>query len=85
MAHKGQKWAIFVHGCYWHHHPGCSRATVPRRNRSWWQAKFERNAVRDRSKIATLGQLGFRVLVIWECQTGNPAVLDAALKGFLRH
>jgi len=69
LANKGGRWAIFVHGCYWHHHEGCERATVPKRNRDWWLHKFRGNQIRDREKAALLEQMGFNVLVVWECET----------------
>ena len=57
---------IFVHGCFWHCH-GCRKNTVPATNSEFWATKFERNAARDRNVIASLNELGWRVLVIWEC------------------
>lgn len=57
---------IFVHGCFWHCH-GCRKNTVPATNTEFWSAKFERNATRDRNAIISLQELGWRVLVIWEC------------------
>ena len=83
IAHKANRWAIFVHGCYWHHHEGCKRATLPRRNREWWARKFEKNRERDRLKEHRLREQGFRVLVIWECQTRNQSHLHALLDPFL--
>jgi DNA mismatch endonuclease (patch repair protein) len=62
-----RKWVLFVHGCFWHAHQGCVRATVPRRNRSFWSAKFETNRARDRRVIRQLRGMGFKVLVVWEC------------------
>lgn len=58
--------AIFVHGCYWHRH-GCGRGGQPRTNAAFWQAKFDRNAMRHERNAAALRQLGWRVLVVWEC------------------
>jgi DNA mismatch endonuclease (patch repair protein) len=75
LANRIQRWAIFVHGCFWHRH-GCKASSTPSRNREFWQAKFARNIERDRHAIATLQALGYRVVVIWECQTkaGEDAV-----------
>jgi DNA mismatch endonuclease (patch repair protein) len=64
------KWAVFVHGCFWHGHAGCRRATLPKRNRSFWVDKLRRNTQRDRRKIRVLRDCGFSVFVIWECQLG---------------
>lgn len=68
FANKRRKWAIFVNGCFWHHHDDCSRATVPTRNRAFWLTKFEANRNRDADKTRRLRQQGFRILVVWECE-----------------
>jgi DNA mismatch endonuclease (patch repair protein) len=60
--------AIFVHGCFWHGHPGCRRSVVPVTNRSFWRQKIERNVRRDRAASRGLRTAGWQVLVIWECQ-----------------
>jgi len=61
--------AIFVHGCFWHRHPGCSRASKPKSHAGYWEAKFEANRSRDEQKIEALHNLGWRVIVVWECET----------------
>lgn len=58
---------IFVHGCFWHSHEGCSRATKPESNKEYWAAKLAGNRERDARAKAELHQLGWRVLVVWEC------------------
>lgn len=68
FANATRGWAIFVNGCFWHRHTGCRRATVPKNNRDFWLAKFAANRSRDAVKIRALRALGFRVLVIWECE-----------------
>lgn len=68
FANKTRRWVIFVNGCFWHQHRGCTRATVPKRNREFWEAKFAANRKRDASKIRVLRGLGFKVLLIWECE-----------------
>lgn len=72
LANRSMKWAIFVNGCFWHQHRGCSRATVPKSNQKFWIEKFAANRARDASKVRLLKSEGFRVLVIWECQVGSP-------------
>jgi DNA mismatch endonuclease (patch repair protein) len=67
FANKSGKWAVFVHGCFWHRHTGCRRATTPKANRDFWLAKFAANRARDARAIRALRALGFRVAVIWEC------------------
>lgn len=67
FANRTKNWAIFVHGCFWHRHTGCKRATIPKTNEAFWQEKFTRNRVRDAHAIRELRCLGFRVFVIWQC------------------
>lgn len=62
------KVAVFVHGCYWHRCPTCTRDLNPKRNAEFWQAKFERNVERDRKAQADLTAMGYRVVVVWECE-----------------
>lgn len=62
------KLAIFVHGCFWHRHPGCRYAYMPRSNIGFWKEKFESNVARDRRNLRTIRKSGWKALVIWECQ-----------------
>jgi DNA mismatch endonuclease, patch repair protein len=62
------KTVIFVNGCYWHRHRSCRKATVPKSNTEFWQAKFARNQARDRRNRRELIAAGWRVLIIWQCQ-----------------
>ena len=59
--------AIFVHGCFWHRHPGCRYATLPATRREFWETKLEGNATRDARDTAALEAVGWRVIVVWEC------------------
>lgn len=68
VANKSKRFAIFVHGCFWHRHAGCPRATMPKSNREFWEKKFVRNVARDEAKVDALTALGYRVLIIWECE-----------------
>jgi DNA mismatch endonuclease (patch repair protein) len=68
IVNRARRWAIFVHGCYWHAHEGCPRWRLPKRNREFWAEKFEANRKRDRQKIDELENLGFTVLVVWQCE-----------------
>jgi len=76
------KTVIFVHGCFWHRHPGCKRASMPTTNTDKWQAKFKRNVARDDLVRKTLEQEGWRVIIVWECEVkDNPnLVLDQIVK-----
>ena len=77
--------AVFVHGCFWHGHddPRCRRGHVPRSNENYWWPKLLRNKERDQRNIAMLEASGWRVLVVWECETRDREKLGAALSGFL--
>lgn len=68
IAYPGRKIAIFVNGCFWHHHEGCKYATIPQKNMEYWTAKFERNRRRDEETRAELESEGWQVVVIWECE-----------------
>lgn len=59
---------IFVHGCFWHQHAGCKAASRPSTNVEFWEKKFARNRERDARVEAELAALGWRVIVIWECE-----------------
>lgn len=65
---------IFIHGCFWHRHLGCKNCTTPTHRRDFWVQKLEANAMRDRVHARALKTLGWRVVVIWECQTEKPAL-----------
>ena len=60
--------AVFVHGCYWHRHPGCKEASTPKSNTEFWLRKFAKNEERDRCAVETLLADGWRVMVVWECE-----------------
>jgi DNA mismatch endonuclease, patch repair protein len=61
---------IFVHGCFWHGHR-CEAGELPASNAEYWQAKRNRNVVRDRRNLRSLGRIGWRAFVIWECELRN--------------
>lgn len=79
FANRRGRWAVFVHGCFWHRHRGCRRATVPRSNRAFWEAKFAANRMRDARAIRALRAAEFRVIVVWECETTAPVALAGRL------
>ncbi len=80
----GRKKAIFVHGCFWHRHEGCTGCTTPKTRVAFWLEKFRVNIERDRRKLAELSARGWSSLVIWECETTNPEHLEDRLVRFLR-
>lgn len=72
--------ALFVHGCFWHRHPGCKKASVPGTRTAYWGEKFLTNVERDRRVSSELQLAGWRVVVVWECQTKIPADLAHLLR-----
>lgn len=60
--------AIFVHGCFWHQHEGCKDATTPKTRTEFWLEKFDENVKNDQIKQEKLRELGWKVIVIWECE-----------------
>jgi DNA mismatch endonuclease (patch repair protein) len=80
LANRTRKWAVFVHGCFWHRHAGCPKATVPKANRNFWLAKFSANRSRDARACEELRSSGFSVATIWECQTLTNSSIQSVLK-----
>lgn len=74
--------AVFVHGCFWHRHPGCKRASMPAVNAEYWRRKFERNMARDAANKAALEKQAWRVLVVWECELKDMAALRMRLREY---
>lgn len=65
--------AIFVHGCFWHRHPGCRSTTTPSTRREFWQEKFDGNVRRDARNRAALEATGWTVVTVWECELKTDA------------
>lgn len=74
--------AIFVHGCFWHSH-GCSKGQPPKSRHDYWLPKLEQNVERDRRKIEQLEREGWKVLVVWQCETKDKEALAARLQEFV--
>jgi len=83
LVNRKSRWAIFVHGCYWHAHEGCSLWKIPATNRIFWTRKFADNRTRDQRKLQELEDLGYRVMVVWQCELLNRAALTLRLLPFL--
>jgi DNA mismatch endonuclease (patch repair protein) len=62
---------VFVNGCLWHQHSGCSRATVPKTNKKYWLPKLQKNIDRQKENIDVLMNNSWNVFVIWECEAKN--------------
>lgn len=71
---------IFVHGCFWHRHPGCRYATNPATNREFWQKKFSQNVARDRKVQEQLKADGWNVIVVWECEISRKSDRERRLQ-----
>ena len=84
IVFKGRRKAIFVHGCFWHQHPGCSEAHTPKTNTSYWLPKLARNVKRDKEAEEALAAAGWKTLVIWECETSDAVSLARRLGRFMR-
>lgn len=84
MVFPKRRSIIFVHGCFWHQHcdPSCKDAQKPKSNVNYWQPKLLRNQARDAKHEAALQTQGWRVLVIWECQTKDERVLEEKIISF---
>jgi len=59
---------IFVNGCFWHHHAGCIKASIPKTNKPYWEEKLKRNINRDYANLQQLKDMGWKVITIWECE-----------------
>lgn len=75
--------AIFVHGCFWHRHKGCSLARIPKSRVRFWKEKLEGNRRRDTRNIARMRRLGWSSLVVWECQLEKLESLSRRIRNFL--
>ena len=85
LAFIGRKKVIFVHGCFWHQHadPHCPLKKASPPQSKYWDAKFARNKHRDDANLATLLQMGWSALVVWECETKSTETLRRRLEHFL--
>jgi DNA mismatch endonuclease, patch repair protein len=74
-----QRYAIFVHGCFWHRHTNCKKATTPSSRVEYWMDKFNKNVDRDRRASAAFTSRGWTPLTIWECEARKPESLRAII------
>jgi len=73
---------IFVHGCFWHHHEGCADGHYPKSNKSFWIDKINKTIERDKTSLKRLTELGWRTIVIWECETEDLDLLADKIRNF---
>lgn len=78
LVFPSKRKVIFVHGCFWHQHRGCIDGHTPKSNASYWSPKLTNNKKRDKKALSRLARLGWKCLVLWDCQTS-----DKKLKGRL--
>jgi DNA mismatch endonuclease (patch repair protein) len=72
--------AVYVHGCFWHRHEGCTLAYTPKSNLEFWKKKFARNVEGDAEVASKLRETGWKQMVIWECEMRDPAVLSRRIR-----
>ncbi|GGC12552.1 very short patch repair endonuclease [Novosphingobium endophyticum] len=75
---------ILVHGCFWHQHPGCRLARLPKSRPEYWLPKLRRNKERDAAALEALENLGWQVLVLWECDVASEDAVADVVQSFLR-
>jgi DNA mismatch endonuclease (patch repair protein) len=88
LSNQREKWAIFVHGCFWHGHRNCRKTKgggagrIPVANKTFWEEKISTNRTRDARKAQELRRIGYRVLTVWECDVKNAVRLERKLTAF---
>lgn len=85
IVFRRRRLAIFIHGCFWHLHtdPSCKLARMPKSRIEFWGPKLEGNRARDGANVAAIEAMGWKVLLIWECQLGNLEQLRNMLRQFI--
>ena len=71
---------IFLHGCFWHQHQGCKDAGIPKSNKRFWLTKLKSNIERDKKNVKELKRMGYKVIVIWECEVNKKCFLELKRK-----
>ena len=83
VAFPGRLKVIWVHGCFWHRHPGCKNARLPKSRLDFWLPKLEGNRQRDLANQAEVRRMGWECLIVWECELAEQSRLSERLKAFL--
>jgi DNA mismatch endonuclease (patch repair protein) len=83
LAFPGRRKVIFIHGCFWHQHPGCREGRPPKSNTAYWLPKLERNQMRDKAALEQLAASGWQALTVWECETTDIHALSDKMRIFL--
>jgi DNA mismatch endonuclease, patch repair protein len=79
LSNREEEWAIYVNGCFWHFHRGCTRGRIPKTNRDYWSRKLGENRRRDARNLRQLGALGLEPIVVWGCELDDRVRLKARL------
>lgn len=74
------KAVIFVHGCFWHGHAHCPKASLPTTNKNFWKKKITQNTFRDLKNVNELIKLGWRIIIVWQCELKNKTLSYSRLK-----
>ncbi len=74
------KTIILIHGCFWHGHINCSKATMPTTNTEFWNSKIQKNIDRDKKVNAELKKLGWKVIIIWDCKLKNKKIFEKTMQ-----
>jgi DNA mismatch endonuclease (patch repair protein) len=85
FAFPAKRKAIWVHGCFWHRHENCSLARLPKGRQDFWIPKLEGNKKRDLEHQDKVRQMGWQILVIWECELSNQPSVESKIKHFLEN
>lgn len=85
LVFRSRRKVVFVHGCFWHLHPNraCKDARPPKTNVAYWTPKLARNVSRDKQHLSALKKDGWKILIVWECQTKDAQGLRSRLERFL--
>jgi DNA mismatch endonuclease (patch repair protein) len=83
IVFRGRKKVIFMHGCFWHGHPDCKASKLPETRKDFWNTKINSNQVRDRENIRDLENLGWKVLIIWQCELNDVLNITEKIRSFL--
>lgn len=78
------KTVVFVHGCFWHRHKGCKYAYMPKSRIEFWQKKFDENVERDRKVQKKLEDMGWKIIIIWECELKDLDTLADRIDNYFR-
>jgi DNA mismatch endonuclease (patch repair protein) len=84
LVFPSRRMVVFVHGCFWHRHTGCSKTSTPKTRKVFWESKFRANIARDCRVVRDLKKQGWRPVVIWECETLHMQKLEKRIKRLLK-